>query len=190
MFTDEKIYSENSEIKDAIIEFALSLRPTHKIDIIFNKGLSDKASAKSQANLPDQKISLPAAYRKIKQFDAQVHQQLLGKYFYKKPFSRRILSICFPERIEKNFHYHGVFRVPANLQVNFETTAILEWFRVCRSGELVIRPLNDAEAIKQATDYCLKEIFKIQNYEHFVLSSQFWSPKIKSTISQHRSFRP
>ena len=177
------------EIKDAIIAFAISLQPTHKIDIIFNKGLSDSKAVKSQTCFPHQKISLPAAYRKIKQFDAQVHQEFLGKYFYKKPDNRRIFSICFPERINKNFHYHGVFRVPASLQGNFETTAMLEWRRVCSSGDLVIRPINDADAIEQATDYCLKEIYKIQNYEHFVLSSQFWSPKIKSTISQHRSFR-
>jgi hypothetical protein len=114
---------------------------------------------------------------------------LLGKYYYKKPANRRIFSICFPERLESNFHYHGVFRVPSTLQSTFETTAMLEWFKVCRSGELTIRQISDAEAIKEATDYCLKEIYKIQNYENFVLSSQFWSPKIKSTISQHRSFR-
>ena len=164
MYTDEKIYAENAEIKDGLITLAQSLRPTHKVDLIFNAD-----------------ISLRSACRKIKHFDTQVHRKLVGKYFYKKPADQRIISICFPEHIDSNLHYHGVFRVPEQFHDKFQITAILAWLRVCQSGHLTISGLQNPSDIHQATNYCLKEIYKIQNYEHFVLSSEFWSSKIKST---------
>lgn len=166
MNTDEKIYIENAEIKKGLIDLAQSLRPTHKIDLIFNA-----------------EISLNSAHRKIKYFDTQVHRKLLGKYYYKKPSHRRIISICFPEHIDNNLHYHGIIWVPEKFHDTFENTAIIAWLRACKSGYLEIGKLQTPSDIRQATNYCLKEIYKLQNYEHFVLSSQFWSSRIKSTTA-------
>lgn len=112
MYTDEKIFLENNEIKQAFITLAKTMNPTHKIDIAFNTVRSEKAKSRKSKLTDESKISLNAARRRLCRFDALINQIFLGKYFYRKPPNRRILSICFPENIDSNFHYHGVFRVP------------------------------------------------------------------------------
>jgi hypothetical protein len=174
----------------ALIDLALTIMPSHKIDIVFNTVRSNKAKPRKNKKNKERKLSINAARRLLRLFDAEINKYFLGKYYYKKPSCRRILSLLFPENIDSNLHYHGVFYVPKEFHDEFEKIAILTWLKVNKSGSLKIRPLLTKADIHQATDYCIKNIYVFQNYEQYVLSSEFWSSKMKGSLPHHRSFRP
>lgn len=163
MLLEEVISLQNDEIKKGLTDLALSLAPTHAIDFVFNNERSIEGSKYD-----------------LKLFHAGVERKQLGKYFYRKPAKDRIKSICFVEHIEDNLHYHGLFSIPKQFHDRFMIRSVHTWLKICPSGHLVITPLPTEPEVYIKSNYAHKEIFKLQNYENFVLHSQFWSFAKKS----------
>jgi hypothetical protein len=185
MLTEELICLQNDEIKLGLRELANSLNPTHSIDFIYNY-----RTAKDIKNEIEREGLYPRFYNsekallrrrdQLKLFHAEIERKLLGKYFYRKPAKDRIKSICFPEHINSNVHYHCIFSIPKRYHAKFTKIAIKIWLNICKSGHLEILPLITDDQRIGKIDYCHKEIFKLQNYESFVLHSEFWSFKKKA----------
>jgi len=160
MLLEDFISLHNAENKQGLLDLALSLAPTHNIDFNFNRERSIEGS-KEEINF----------------FHAGIERKILGKYFYRKPARERIKSICFIEHIDSNLHYHGLVHIPKHYHSKFNNQAIKTWLKICPSGWLEITPIPTEPEIFIKSNYAHKEIFKLQNYENFVLHSEFWSFK-------------
>lgn len=181
MLTEEIIFLKNNEIKQGLTDLAYSLKPTHSIDFIYNYETAiDRQNEGRFPKFYDKEKALLHRRDQLKLFHASIERKLLGKYFYRKPAKDRIKSICFPEHIDTNVHYHGIFSIPNRYHAKFTNLAIMSWFKICKQGRLEILPLITEEQRIGKIDYCHKEIFKLQNYEGFVLHSEFWSFKKKA----------
>lgn len=174
----EVIYLQNDEIKQGLTDLTDSLNPTHSIDFIYNyETAKDRQREGRFLKFYDKEKALQRRRDQIKLFHASIERKLLGKYVYRKPAKERIKSICFPEHIDTNVHYHGIFSIPKRYHVKFANLAIMTWLKICKSGHLEILPLTTHEQRLGKINYCHKEIFTLQNYENFVLYSEFWSFK-------------
>lgn len=181
MLTEELICLQNDEIKKGLTDIAYSLNPTHSIDFVYNYETDeDRQREGIYRKFYNKEKALLRRRGQLNLFHANIERKLLGKYFYKKPAKDRIKSICFPEHINTNVHYHGIFSIPKRYHAKFTNLAILSWLRICKSGHLEILPLITDDQRIGKIDYCHKEIFKLQNYENFVLASEFWSFKKKT----------
>ena len=181
MLTEEIIFQQNDEIKLGLRELANSLNPTHSIDFIYNYETDeDRQREGFHRKFYNKEKALLRRRDELKLFHASLERKLLGKYFYRKPAKDRIKSICFPEHIDSNVHYHGIFSIPKRYHDKFTNLAIMSWLKICKSGHLEILPLITDDQRIGKINYCHKEIFKLQNYESFVLHSEFWSFKKKA----------
>jgi hypothetical protein len=160
MLTEDIIFQQSKEIKQGLTDLAISLAPTHNIDFVFNQDRSIEGTRKD-----------------LNRFLMRVETNMLGKFFYRKPADERIKSICFVEHIETNIHYHGLLHIPQHFHDRFTIKAIKAWLKICPSGSLKITPIPTEPEIFIKSNYAHKEIYKLQNYENFVLHSEFWSFK-------------
>lgn len=180
MYTDEKLIAESSAFRRALIDLVVSIKPTHFATMAINHEKSiymkknDKYEVKRLLH-PD--LSIEARNRLLKHFHSNLEQNIFRtKYFYKMPKEMRVQSICFPEHSNRNIHYHGLFVIPDIFQSNVEFEAIKAWQKVCKKGTIQMVKLQSPEDIYRTTNYSLKEIYKQQNYESFVIASEFWKP--------------
>ena len=121
----------------------------------------------------NQPLSLTTTKKILKNFHAAIETILLGKHFYKRK-SDRLFSISFIEHIQSNPHYHGYFRVEKRFERRFKRYAESAWKDVCQFGGIVVAERHD-EQLKKTAAYVKKELFKVNNYENFVVSTDFHS---------------
>jgi|GEM_PF-6645888 len=178
MLIEEVIYLQNDEIKQGLTDLTYSLNPTHSIDFIYNYETAEDRKREGRfLKFYNKEKALQRRKGQINLFHADMERKLLGKYFYRKPAKDRIKSICFPEHIDSNVPYHGIYSIPNKYHAKFTNLAIISWLKICRSGHLEILPLTTTEQRIGKINYCHKKIFTLQNYENFVLHSEFWSFK-------------
>lgn len=132
--------------------------------------------------------TLASATAKIRLWHAGVDRQLLGKRFNKTPAEKRTFFYAFFEHIDTNLHAHALLICPDD---RFNPIAKAVWKRLVPSGDLHIgndqadinhgvtlpvdlhQPITSPEGREYAVRYALKEQWKAENYQHFILSSAF-----------------
>ena len=178
MLIEDVLIQRNEQIKEALRDFANSLKPTHSIDFVYNyETTEDRKREGFYRKFYNKEKVLERRRNDLKRFHEIVERKLLGKYYYRKHAKYRIKSICHPEHLDSNPHYHGIFSIPKRYHAKFIKIADDAWKEICKSGHLEILPLITDDQRKGKISYCHKEVFKIQNYENFVLHSEFWSFK-------------
>jgi hypothetical protein len=151
-------YSCAKELQDSLKEFVRDLTPNLFATLVFNRQM------------------LPVSARKtLKHFYSNIERRCLGKRFYNAAPAERLIAVAFPEHMTSNFHYHVVAHLPRRQLPTFQVYANSTWRKLCESGSIVLRMLDADSDRSSVTSYCCKEVFKAQNYENFILSTEFWN---------------
>lgn len=120
--------------------------------------------------------TLDSARDKLKKFHANIDQKIIGVNWYKKPQDQRTFFIAFPEHIQSNLHYHLLMKINEEHIERFERHAPIVWEKLVKSGSINIQPFriaNKANGSQGHSAYCLKEQYKNQNYQSFIISREF-----------------
>lgn len=169
MLIEQKIYAESRQIRRALVRLSLHLNPSHFLTPALNR-----------TERPD------VAARMLKELYAAIDRKLFGKNFYKLNSIQRTISINFPEHMESNYHFHSFIHVPKSKRVKFQFYSKYfeaAWRDISKSGNLKIIPIYTLKDACRAVNYSLKENFKFQNYENFIVSSEFWNSNCSRTIN-------
>lgn len=171
MLIEQKIYAESRQIRRALVRLSLHLNPSYFLTPALNR-----------TERPD------VAARMLKELHATIDKKLFGKNFYKLKPNQRTISINFPEHMESNYHFHSFIHVPEAKRVKFQLySKYFEtvWREISKSGNLKILPISTTKDACRAINYSLKESFKFQNYENFIISSEFWNSSNSKTFNMN-----
>lgn len=163
MLMQEKLWLEKHETEEAFKKLIGALRPTCWGTFVTN-----------------QFLPLTVGRRMLTEFHVQAEQRILGKYFYRYP-ERRILSICFPEHIDGELHYHAPMYVAPELLPKFSVYAPSIWKQICPSGDGLFCKLKSSDDVFGTGKYSIKDTWRIENYENFIVSTEGWNPKTRIT---------
>ena len=156
-------HAVRKELQDAMRSFVISLNPAYFVTANFN--------------VPD--MTLQQSRDALNEFDKRVNRRFYNKKFCKQNLSDRLFFIAFPEHLNSNLHYHLLTRVPEQKKALFEIYAHYELTQVIPSASLHICKLKTQDDIRKVSYYSCKDNFKIENYENFIVSTEFMSLKKK-----------
>jgi len=154
-------------LQASLRDVILDLRPNIFLTLVFNRV-----------------VSPTFARNRLKHFYSNVERRCLGKDYYKQAPAERLIAVAFPEHLTSNFHYHVIGHLPRQQLVTVPIYAKSTWARLCPAGSLVIDNLGDDIDCAKATSYSCKEVFKAQNYENFIISTEFWNSSLTGCFQQ------
>lgn len=160
-------FSRAKMLQASLTDVILNLRPNIFLTLVFNRETSPTFARNS-----------------LKHFFSNVERRCLGKDYYKQAPAERLIAVAFPERLTSNFHYHVIGHLPRQQLVTVPIYAKVTWSRLCPAGSLVIDHLGDDIDCAKAASYSCKEVFKAQNYENFIVSTEFWNSSLKGRFQQ------
>lgn len=160
------------ELQESLIELARGLRPNIFITLVFNREIAPLGARKT-----------------LKHFYSNIERRCLGKHFYRAPPEERLIAVAFPEHLSSNFHYHVVAHLPRRQLATFQVYAKCTWKALCEGGSIVLATVQAEKDRSSITSYCCKEAFKAQNYENFIISTEFWNSSLKGCFQQETQAR-
>lgn len=107
--------------------------------------------------------------RKVRELHSRIDRRLLGSKWYKKPKDQRTFFIGFHEHINSNHHVHLLMRVKPEFERYIEGIVGYEWCHLTEKGTVDIQSIYSDGCVP----YCLKEQYKSQNFESFIVSTEF-----------------
>lgn len=116
--------------------------------------------------------TIDSARKKLRMFHQKLDRKILGVDWYKKPHDQRTFFIAFPEHIASNLHYHLLVKVRDEYKGRFEEHAPSVWEGLVKSGSINIQEIYDERGL---ISYCVKEQHKNQNFQSFIISTEFSS---------------
>lgn len=156
--TDSYFYKRNI-LSPALQDMFVSINPEWHITANFNRFTTPNA-AKS----------------KLRHWSSYVDRKLFGRTYYKIPADRRLFFFAIPEigTASTYLHYHLLARLPLDRHEHFAAIAESTWTRIVPTGSLFVQRISDTEADQQRViAYDLKDIGKQDNYDNFIISSEF-----------------
>lgn len=110
----------------------------------------------------------------LKRFSARLDRVLLGSDWCKKPCHERTAFFAYPEHMSSNFHYHLVMVVNEKDKQDIATVIDKCWQNLVYSGSTDVQCFTDHETPEKGVKYCLKDQIKNENYENFIVNSEFF----------------
>ena len=160
-------YLTRKELQHAMRLFTVNLDPAYFVTANFN--------------VPN--MTLKQSRDALCEFDKRMNRRFYNKKFCHQQASDRLFFIAFPEHINSNLHCHLLTRVPQQLKPRFEIYAAYEFKKVIPSASLRVDKLRTSDDIRKASYYACKENFKIENYDNFIISTEFSNSKKKYQIN-------
>lgn len=116
--------------------------------------------------------TLDSARTTLKVLDKRVCRKLLGKKWFMK-IDARPHFVAFPEKPGTNAHWHllAYHSEPETYCRVMEE----QWSGLVESGQFWSEPINTSEDKARIANYCIKDQWQRDLYEHFILSSEFTS---------------
>lgn len=126
------------------------------------------------ANLNQLMSSYSYGKGKLKIWHAAIDKRLHGHKFYDLPDEDRVFFIAVPEwgTSGLNLHWHLLVRVPTESKAKFLEHAPTLWKKFVPPGDMLVQEIPAADQEKVA-GYVLKDISKLSNWEHVILSPEF-----------------
>jgi hypothetical protein len=151
-------HNNRQELKKALRELVLSTEPRVFATAVFN----DYAST-------------DRARSALRRLHANLDRKIFGRYFYKTAPQKRTFFFAFPEHVRSNLHFHLMIRPPANSTDRLLTVAPAIWKKICPQGNLKLCPLDREDDLRMTSYYSVKDSFIEENFERFIISSEFCS---------------
>ena len=124
-------------------------------------------------------LSTDAAYTLLRKFHRELDRTLFSKRFYEVPEEQRTFFIAMPEHLNSNFHYHMLMKPPALAFKTFSDAASSVCSKNFPASSFHISKLNSTDDVRKTSFYSCKDLINQENYETFVVSTQFLSSKKK-----------
>lgn len=153
----KSFYDRRKELKEAIRQLAFSTDPKLFVTAVFNDF-----------------ISISRARTVLKRFHRNVDYKFYGSSFSSADRSKRTFFFAFPENLNSNFHYHLLLTPPTGKTERFIEVAEPIWKKLCPSGNLKIDFIRTEEDRRKISFYSTKDCFIEQNFEHFIISTEFF----------------
>jgi hypothetical protein len=157
-YESKSFYDRRKELKEAIRQLVHSTHPKVFATAVIN----DFSSPERARNL-------------IKRFHKNVDYTFYGKNFYRVSKSKRTFFFAFPEKLNSNFHYHLLLTPPIGKTEHFIEIANPIWKKLCPAGNIKIDLINTEEDLRKVSFYTTKDCFIEQNFENFIISTEFCS---------------
>lgn len=155
MTTSKYTYSINPSILQQMVPFLCDQNFTHFITLCMNDFQT-----------------VDVVRNRVRELHGRLDRGLLGSKWYKKPSDERTFFIGFHEHIDSNHHIHLLMRVKPQHEERMFQIIIPEWLHLTPKGTVKIKPIDRLDT---CSGYCLKEQYKLQNYESFIVSTEFIS---------------
>ena len=144
------------ELKLAVQELVLSTEPRIIATLVFNSY-----------------ASLSRGYTALGRLHKKIDRKLFGKHFYKTGTKKRTYFTAFPEHIGTNLHYHMLLRPQEQFVDKVVQIAPTIWKQICPQGNMKLTTLKSEDDVRAVSFYSTKDCFKEENFENFIISSQF-----------------
>jgi hypothetical protein len=155
------------ELQGSLIELVRALQPNIFLTLVFN-----------------QHTSPISARQTLKHFYSGIERRCFGREFYKRAPAERLIALAFPEHITSNFHYHLIGHLPRHQHVTLPVYAKMTWKKLCPAGSLDVHHIGSDTDRTKIASYSCKEVFKAQNYENFIVSTEFWNSSLTGCFQQ------
>jgi hypothetical protein len=150
-------YEKAKALQEALGELVLSIAPNMFVTLKPN----------------DPEITKYRVRRLLRYFHASIDRKCMGNYYYRAPLTERSLSIGFVEHINSEIHYHLMMRVQPRYLPRFEIYGGQIWKQICPSGTSKLCKISTRFDLERISAYVRKETFKAENYENFVITTEF-----------------
>jgi hypothetical protein len=158
-------YQDRKELQVALRNFI-----TNELKANYFCTIKPNIEMKLQASAANRSLNAP---RFFKEYHYELDRVLFGKYFYKNPIDQRTFFIAIPEHPNCNIHFHLLMIVPREKQVKFELHAKSVLHKILPSASMHIAKLKTETDIRMTTFYSCKDSINLENYENFIISTQF-----------------
>jgi hypothetical protein len=149
--------AENRRIKQAVRDMLLEMDAEYFVTANFN---GDRNYA--------------AARNALKAWHARIDRKLLGGKWSKKARHERTQYAAFVEHVDSNIHWHLLLKLGDGVDAGrFEAVAADCWQQLVKSGELDVKKLNTAGDRMRTANYVVKDLWRHEAIERFVLSDEF-----------------
>jgi hypothetical protein len=155
-------YNQRKELQCALRNFITDLNLPLFITINFNT-----------------KISKRRAEKILRELHKRLDRKMLGRRFYKRSKEERTFFVAMPEHMKSNYHYHLLLRPPTDKELYFRFNAWFHLMQLVPSASIMILKPKTADDVRATSFYSCKDSFKAENYDSFILSTQFASFKNK-----------
>lgn len=121
-------------------------------------------------------VSYNGAREALRSWHLRLDRRLLGPKWQKKPAENRTQFIAYVEHLSSNLHWHLLVRPPGHVsQTEFSAAAKDAWGCLVEGGSLDIQIARSKADREKVASYCTKDLWIRENYEKFVLSTEFLS---------------
>lgn len=141
-FTFERSKDNISPLRQAFIEWAQGIKPTHFLTFNFHDD-----------------YSMIGAQSKMNEWNRQLHRRLFRAHPNQISDEKAIVMLGYPEytQARRHIHYHVVARVNENYTRRFLENAEKRWKKIVKTGELHILDMRPTEAdLEKTTIYMTK----------------------------------
>lgn len=150
-------YEKAKALQEALGELVLSIKPNMFVTLKPN----------------DPEITKYRIRKLLRYYHACIDRKCLGRKYYNAPLTQRSLSIAFVEHINSEIHYHLMVRVQPRFIVLLEFYGEKIWKEICPSGTSKLCKISTQFDLGRISAYVRKETFKAENYENFVITTEF-----------------
>ncbi len=113
-----------------------------------------------------------SARRLLKDWHATVDRRLLGGRWQRKLDQRTFFIACCENSVV-NTHWHLLVKVADEKQDRFNEIASVLWEEGIASGTMDVQLIPSKEDADRAAGYALKDLWRKQGIEQFVISTEF-----------------
>lgn len=156
-------YPQRKELQIALRTFLTDLNLPMFVTINFNR-----------------RTNLRRAYKQLREFHKMIDKDFLGRRFYLLPKEERTFFIAMPEHLNSNFHYHLLLRPPPEKELHFLFNAWFYLKKIVPSATIKISRLKTNDDVRKTSFYSCKDAIYVENYDNFIISTQFSNLKWKS----------
>ena len=151
------IVSQRKPIHAAYVDFISAHGADYFVGLAFNR-----------------EITITGARRSFGKLLARIDSFYLGGKWAKFPSDERTLAFAVMEHVASNLHLHAVMKLPRGRTkrsvVTAETLIPAHWEKLVPSGSCDIKPIT---YLRGAASYMTKEFNNPENWDHFIISTDF-----------------
>jgi len=131
---------EIEEYRDAVVQHIQKIEPNLLLTFNFNPPRSSRASTNS-ALLKGWEIQPENGCKRIKDFFSMLLRKAYGRGWYRDVLVERPIAYGFLENPEKNFHYHLLVKMSAELAVAVKEHGPSTWHKLCPGGQFDVKDI-------------------------------------------------
>lgn len=158
--SQDMTYDHRKELQVALRNFITDMNLPLFITISFNTEMTYRRAVKV-----------------LNELQKNLDRKMFGRRFFKKSKDDRIFFIAVPEHFNSNLHFHKLLKIPKHKELFFIFNAWFYLRQLVPSATIQISRLTTAEDVRATSFYSCKDAINSENYNKFVISTQFASFK-------------